>query len=624
MKSTLHAAANWLRSVFLTRVLLPALVALPISFAATVVLCADEAAEVEAPIAEDGEQSRGASAAKASDPEQLEPAETPAAGSDAAVDFSLPSADMKLPTWNPPTLPGDSAVAEGATADEQQAQRDGPRALLELGGVDQSHFMKIIDDVPYSTDEQEVMLKILYRVGRFDLKSIFQWTQRTFDWSQLAREPRAQRAEMFQLVGRVRQVTIEKPPAEVVQQYELAQYYLCEMEVGESRRPALVITPQVPSHWPRNVPIDERASAAGLFFKTGGEVAGQQQLVFLAPRLAWHPDRVEQTPATNLGMTILGDLGMDVGLYDDVRNRSKITSQDREAFYQLLWAVEQAGTAQLVRYAERQLADQLPRWEQQQQQLAEQIDQLRQTMAEHQAQNQPAEALRDQLKQTRLEQAILERMLEQGARGTYSIYPLFNQPEQQQGQLVMLQGTARRAIKVHVGSTEEGLNSDILARYGIDHYYEIELFTGDSENNPLVFCVRHLPAGFPEGDNINENVRLAGFFFKTWAFQTQKGMTAGPDGQMRTHQQLAPLLVGREPLWVQGPTAPRDSLFGIIAAGLFVAALVGIGIGMWRFTRSDEHFREQTIAKHYELDQGTSLDNLGIEADDKPDFSHLE
>jgi len=615
LKTTLHATGRWLRSVFIPLVLLPALVTLLLGFADE--LRAEESTEAETSVAE---QSRGAEANAPGPPEPAD--EMPAEGF--PLDFDAPSAHMKLPTWNPPTLPGGSSAPEDPTADEHQAQRDGPRALLELGGIDESHFFKIIDEVAYSSDEQEVMLKILYRVRKFDLKSVFEWTQRKLDWSKLASEPRAHRAEMFQLVGRVRKVTVEKPPVEVVQQFELPHYYLCEMEVGEARQPALIIAPQVPSRWPLNVPIDERASAAGLFFKAGEEIDGERQLVFLAQRMAWHPDRIENEPATNLGMTILGDLGMDVGLYDDVRNRSKITSQDREAFYQLLWAVDQAGTAQLVRYAERHLGEQVPRWEQEERQLAEQIDQLRQTLAKRQKQNQPVDALRDELKQTRLERAIVERAIQRGKQGAYSIYPLFNQPDRQTGKLVVLEGTARRAVRVHVGSIEGDINADIVARYNIDHYFEIELFTADSENNPLVFCVRHLPAGFPEGENINENVRIAGFFFKTWAYHTQKGMSAGPDGQMRKHQQLAPLLVGREPLWVPPPTANRNSFFGIAAAGLFVAALVGIWFSVWRLNRGDEQFHEQTIAKHYQLDAGTSLDELGLEAEDKPDFSHLE
>lgn len=508
--------------------------------------------------------------------------------------------------------------AETSAGDEAQTAREGARELLELAGIDASHFRMIRDNEPLVVDEREVLLKILYRVRKFGLLSIARWTQPEFEWSELAGEPEKHRAEMFQLTGRVRKVTESQPPPEVVARYGMDRYYLCEMEVGAARRPAVVITTRIPAAWPVGARIDERASAAGLFFKAGGEADATRKLVFLARRVAWHPDRIqEEAPATNLGMTMLGDLGMDVGLLENVEDRSEIDDEEREAFYQLLWAVERADTAQLVRQGRQKLDRLAKTWRRKSQEQTRRIAQLRTEIKRRVAAKQPTGELPAQLKQTRIDEALVRRSLARAEEGASSVFPLFNRPGQQRGRLVVLEGNARRAVKIVVGSGDA--NSDILARYGIDHYYEIELFTSDSENNPLVFCVRELPPGFPTGEDINEGVRLAGFFFKTWAFHTQ----GGADGPVR-RRHLAPLLIARAPIWIQPPPAASGTIYGAIAAGLFVAAALGIWIGLWRLGRGDQAFRRRALAPRRAVAEGESLDQLGLEADDKPDFSHLD
>jgi hypothetical protein len=508
--------------------------------------------------------------------------------------------------------------AETVTDGEVKTVREGPRELLELAGIDASHFRMIRDNEPLVVDEREVLLKMLYRARKFDLLSIARWTQPKFEWSKLAGEPEKHRAEMFQLTGRVRKVTEAQPPPEVVARYRMDHYYLCEMEVGAALRPAAVITTRIPDAWPVGVELDERASAAGLFFKAGGEAGATRKLVFLAPRVAWHPDHIQhEAPAANLGMTMLGDLGVDVGLLENVENRSEIDGEEREAFYQLLWAVEHAGTAQLVRQG-RQNLDRLAKiWRQESDKQTRQIAQLRDEIERRAADGRPTDKLQAQLKRARLDAAILRRSLARAEEGAFSVFPLFNRPDQQRGRLVVLEGNARRAVKIVVGSGNA--NADIRARYGIDHYYEIELFTSDSEDNPLVFCVRELPPGFPTGEDINEGVRLAGFFFKTWAFHTQ----GGAEGQGR-RRQLAPLLIGRAPVWIQPPPAASGTIYGAIAGGLFVAAALGIWIGLWRLGRGDQEFHRRALAPRRAVAEGESLDKLGIEAEDKPDFSHLD
>jgi hypothetical protein len=145
-----------------------------------------------------------------------------------------------------------------------------------------------------------------------------------------------------------------------------------------------------------------------------------------------------------------------------------------------------------------------------------------------------------------------------------SVVELFNQPRTRRGRPLVLEGTARSAIRVEVDDPE------VVARFGITHYYQIGLFTADSQDNPLIVCVRHLPAGMPVGDgpDYRESIRVIGFFLKKWAY-VPAGATAGS-----VRQQTAPLLVGQEPIRFPPPHPVRDELAQWVVGGVIVLAVL--------------------------------------------------
>jgi len=167
---------------------------------------------------------------------------------------------------------------------------------------------------------------------------------------------------------------------------------------------------------------------------------------------------------------------------------------------------------------------------------------------------------------------------------------------------------------------------DIRQRFGIDHYYNIYLFTEDSQSNPVVFCVRELPPGMPTGDapQYAEYVEVAGFFFKTWAYRVPS-IALGPDSpEGGRRMQLAPLLIGARPVWFPRETPADNALIGAIAGGLFVVTLIGIWLALWAYGRGDRKFHRRALARQFAMDSGISLDEIGLRADGKPDFSGLE
>jgi hypothetical protein len=227
----------------------------------------------------------------------------------------------------------------------------------------------------------------------------------------------------------------------------------------------------------------------------------------------------------------LGRLGMDVGLLDAVKDQERIDA-DREAFYELLAAAGRARPGQLLREADAALP-----------------------------------TLPDE-----------SRRADPRGNQFYSVVPLFNAPASQRGRLVALCGVARRIERVLVDPAD-------AARWGFDHYWQVSLFTDDSQGNPLTFCVRELPPNIQPGSSPDYAVpvRAAGFFFKTWPYAVSTAADAvQPDDGRKTRVQLSPLLIGRSLELVNEPTPRGEST----ASNLFVAVVIALATALiWLFAR---------------------------------------
>jgi len=436
-----------------------------------------------------------------------------------------------------------------------------PRQLLRLYGIDDSFFDRLIDGRPVDSDENETLLKVMFRMREFPKADLARWARPRLDVPELLKQPEAARGEVFRLYGRVTEIEVLHPLPEVIERYEFDRYYRCRFVLERHGQPAVVFTRTVPKAWEEGGPIDQPAGAYGVLLKFAGD-AEQPVPVFAAPRVAWYPD------------TLLGKLGMDVGLLDGVQNRRGLTGPDREAFYQMLAAMGRAKPGSLLRQARQQLKT--------------------------------------------ADQKLVRT--DKDGKQFYSVVPLFNQPDAQRGRLAALCGTARRVLRIPV------TDPDVRQRFGIDHYYNIYLFTEDSQSNPVVFCVRELPPGMPTGDapQYAEYVEVAGFFFKTWAYRVPS-IALGPDSpESGRRMQLAPLLIGARPVWFPRETPADNALVGAIAGGLFVVTLIGIWLALWRYGRGDRKFHRRALAKQFAMDSGISLDEIGLQADGKPDFSGLE
>ncbi len=408
---------------------------------------------------------------------------------------------------------GDSAKSKP----QVQASQAEFQSLLEMMEIGPRQLAELADGPPLDESQGEVVLRVLRRLDDLPPEDMQRWARPQKDVANVASQPDSGRGYFYRLSGNVISVETVKLSPQDARRLMFKQYHRARMVLDGHNRSVVILTRTVPRAWQEQKNLDTRATALGLFLRLGENSSGQSEPVFAAPRVAWFPP------------TPLGELGMDVGLLDELRDRKKIGRRERQCFYQMLAAVGRAEPGELLRLAREEL--------------------------------------------------------ESEGKKSFSVVPLFNEPAKQRGRLVTLSGTARRAVKVLVK------DADIVRRLGIRYYYEIYLYTPDSQDNPLVFCVRYLPAEMPVGSDpqYSQQITATGFFFKTWTFRPQ--MADMPDGESNTRQ-LAPLLIGREPVWLEpSVSGGANPWIGVVTGGLFILVLLAIWLSVWRSARRDRQFR---------------------------------
>ncbi len=197
---------------------------------------------------------------------------------------------------------------------------------------------------------------------------------------------------------------------------------------------------------------------------------------------------------------------------------------------------------------------------------------------------------------------------------------MIQQPATVSGQLYTLTGVARRAVRIRVD------DPDIQERFGIDHYFEVEVFLPLEQNvrfvdpsdedkvfsdYPFVFCLRRLPEGMAVGDDIHQAVRISGFFMKLWAYQTQF-MSGNVRDRKPRQLQLSPLLIGPSAELLQTQPSRNPYLSAVIAT-LFTIGLLAIWLVMWRFSVGDRRFARAKLFRQYDLGDASSLQQLATD-----------
>ncbi len=185
------------------------------------------------------------------------------------------------------------------------------------------------------------------------------------------------------------------------------------------------------------------------------------------------------------------------------------------------------------------------------------------------------------------------------SRSDYQIAKLLKEPQKQAGEFYNLRGLARRAVKIRVD------DEDVRQRYGIDHYYEVDVFLSlpqplslvdprDGESRhydtfPVTFCVAELPLGMPLGPSIRKEIEVCGTYMKTWSYRSH--FVTGQEGQQgkSRRRQVSPLLIARTVRIVAPPYERTHWPETALVSG-FIFALTIIAIAGWYYSRGDRAY----------------------------------
>jgi hypothetical protein len=411
------------------------------------------------------------------------------------------------------------------------------REMLELFNVGDSELRQFVDGRPLVADEEESLWKVLFNMPRFGLDKLHAWQRDGVAWQELAEDPQRHRIQVFAVEGRVRQVARRQLPPESAARLQFAHFYQVDLVLNDGPNPVTVYTRSIPDAWRQATDLDERAACLGLFLKSGSDDESPVPLLFAAERVAWMPDQPRPQWGIGPDEILLGDLGVDVGLLDAVRQTHgrALVASDREPFYQIMAATGRADPDTVFAQASRE----------------------------------------------------------------FDLGQLLNQPAEMQGRLLAFRARARRVQRIVID------DPDIRQRLGIDHYYQIDLqiplddqevrlVTRPGETDGPVFrnfypahCnVLRLPDGLPDRPEVDQQLLVAGFYFKLWAYRTEYVQAFGQE-----KRQLGPLFLAVTPRVIE-QRRESNPLWGWLGGAAFLTVLAGIALASWLYNRSDRKFRE--------------------------------
>ena len=527
---------------------------------------------------------------------------------------------LQSPTSEPPNATGTPTdqklpINTGVlTSEKEVVPPEKPKDVLGDFGIDLASFGKFKEDGPLlaSPVQRELLLRILMRQRNIAPKSMSHWAKGSERLKELMTSPDSFRCEVLKASGQVTKIETIPISPDLRDRFGMAQIYRCTLRLGSEQIPAILYTRTVPSTLPRDKPLDERIGMTGIFLKRETSMPDGVNLVFAADRLAWYPD------------SFLGDLGMDCSLLDTIQNGEPLRAGENEAFYEILLAAKKAGTGELARHAYNNLVFKVREWAEEKKELETQIQQL--STPDRDGPD------KDVLAKVQLAQRLAAARLNYTKNNAANTFvPLVETPTDFNGKLVMLRGTAYRIVKVRI------TDSEIIDRLGQDYYYQVDmlvnlehkvkLVTAASPDgpatekmiwrHPTTFCALSLPEGMPTGNKLSEPIRVAGFYFKNWRYETSEMK----DGYAA--RRTAPMLIGQEPVWDTREPSGLSTYAGMIAGGLFIVALIGIWAGVWWTNRSDNVRNKAVRAKVFGAREESPLDGANLEAAGY-DFSHIE
>ena len=173
-------------------------------------------------------------------------------------------------------------------------------------------------------------------------------------------------------------------------------------------------------------------------------------------------------------------------------------------------------------------------------------------------------------------QQIPPKVLNTAAKNDLSFAELDNDPERYRGELVQLSGQMRRLTEFPLTLTS-GQKLPI---------WEGWMFTeSGGPKHPYRLFVLEKPDQFPTGEEIRQQVRVTGYFFKRCGYLTAHGLSFAPMLIVQKIRWTPPTVLAPQGSWAAWP----------VAATLMLLAML-FGAVLWRLTLADQTARQAVLA----------------------------
>lgn len=484
---------------------------------------------------------------------------------------------------------GSTAVAQIVATEEAPADF---RSLLLEAGFSTEELTALADWNGKLSDVQaEVTAQLLFRL-RAAGEELPASDRLDVEPGQLVSvEGRAVSAAPLELPGAAR---------EILEQKHLTA---CTVKLADDST-VVVLTLQVPRAWsrrPPGTPLDEPVKLRGVSLGTA-KLSDKSQPLVLAERIEWFPNA-----NVSAGVAWLVQHGFDAALLDEVRHGLPFVraseSLEAKAFYEILTIISRSEPADLA----QQVRKLLPAATEMAKVIAAEAAATRRELADQwkTASTAKRELLRSEITDALRRQATADHVVKRANSGLSSVWPIIVNPERSTGDLFLIEGTARRAVRIVVDESPgaakgaaDGDRRSVSESQGLREYYEVDVFTTDFQgqpaytNQPIVCCVARLPDGFPTGEVIREPVRVAGIFFKKWSYARRSDDEAS-DNDSLPARLAPPLMLAAEPEWLQAAAPAGPSYRGLWGGAAFAGVVASLWIVLVRVSRRDRLARAQ-------------------------------
>jgi hypothetical protein len=418
-----------------------------------------------------------------------------------------------------------------------------------LSGFESSDLFAVTDDV--ELDTKDAMLRqLVYLCQSLSAESLEHFLEYSKDVSdqQLNDDIQQYRFWVFQKRGRVVRVGRQKLPDELATP-EFKEFWLLIVEDGDQTY--AVVCRTVPSSWGGIESLSEPIEVTGFLFgrKQMPQFvkSGESIPLFVCDRVSWFPDKESSKANLGAAQLYLASQGVDFGFLDMIRRNQKrgMLAEENRYFYQMIKA------ATVAQRDPSQVAD-LP---------------------------------------------------------SVGFVELITASNKHLGSVVEIEGNVRRIVAVPITSKAE------RERLGIDQFYELDMYipladiatvkAKDKDGNDIEYNDRfpvtvHIPS-LPEAvtEYRHNRVRVKGFFYRMWSFQSEFAKQTNQKGQM------SPLIIGFEPKIYRASTQTFDTILTVGAVGF----ILGLFALIFYLRRSDQN-SQSPLRRNDELPETVEIPGM--------------